>query len=290
MAWRRWLNIGIVLVLIIIEGVFVAAEIALVSLRESQVRALAEDGRRAAPRVRQAGRRPEPLPGRRADRRHLDRAAVQRVRRGHAVRRGQGLPRRARLGRGAGRRHRHRRRHADHLVRDARARRTRAQAAGPAAGRDARPSFFARRSNGIAALLPAGHLAAVASRPTASSACSAATRRRPARADHRGGAARPGRRARVAGQRRAAPDRRRVRRRRARDRRGDGAAHRGHLPRRRDDGQQGGEGGRPTRRTRATRSSGAARTTSSASCTSATCCCRRTGTTATARWPASPAR
>jgi putative hemolysin len=42
------LNIGIVLLLIIIEGVFVAAEIALVSLRESQVRGLAEKGRRGA--------------------------------------------------------------------------------------------------------------------------------------------------------------------------------------------------------------------------------------------------
>jgi magnesium and cobalt exporter, CNNM family len=39
------LNVGIVLLLIIIEGVFVAAEIALVSLRESQVRALAEVSR-----------------------------------------------------------------------------------------------------------------------------------------------------------------------------------------------------------------------------------------------------
>jgi putative hemolysin len=42
------LNIGIVLLLIMIEGVFVAAEIALVSLRESQVRALADSGRRGA--------------------------------------------------------------------------------------------------------------------------------------------------------------------------------------------------------------------------------------------------
>ena len=40
--------IGIVLLLIIIEGVFVAAEIALVSLRESQVKALAETGRAGA--------------------------------------------------------------------------------------------------------------------------------------------------------------------------------------------------------------------------------------------------
>jgi putative hemolysin len=47
-AGATLLNIGIVLLLIIIEGVFVAAEIALVSLRESQVRALAETGRRGA--------------------------------------------------------------------------------------------------------------------------------------------------------------------------------------------------------------------------------------------------
>ena len=48
MATQTLLNIGIVLVLILIEGVFVAAEIALVSLREGQVRALAETGRRGA--------------------------------------------------------------------------------------------------------------------------------------------------------------------------------------------------------------------------------------------------
>jgi putative hemolysin len=40
------INIGIVLVLIMVEGLFVAAEIALVSLREGQVRALAESSRR----------------------------------------------------------------------------------------------------------------------------------------------------------------------------------------------------------------------------------------------------
>ncbi|HET6848069.1 MAG TPA: hemolysin family protein [Gaiellales bacterium] len=42
------LNIGIVVLLILVEGVFVAAEIALVSLREGQVQALAESGRRGA--------------------------------------------------------------------------------------------------------------------------------------------------------------------------------------------------------------------------------------------------
>ena len=40
------LNVGIVLLLIVIEGIFVAAEIALVSLRESQVRGLADASRR----------------------------------------------------------------------------------------------------------------------------------------------------------------------------------------------------------------------------------------------------
>jgi putative hemolysin len=40
------LNVGIVLALILIEALFVAAEIALVSLREGQTRALAESGRR----------------------------------------------------------------------------------------------------------------------------------------------------------------------------------------------------------------------------------------------------
>ena len=42
------LNIAIVIGLILIEGVFVAAEIALVSLREGQLRAMAEEGRRGA--------------------------------------------------------------------------------------------------------------------------------------------------------------------------------------------------------------------------------------------------
>jgi putative hemolysin len=47
-AGETLVNVGIVLLLILIEGVFVAAEIALVSLRESQVKALAETGRRGA--------------------------------------------------------------------------------------------------------------------------------------------------------------------------------------------------------------------------------------------------
>ncbi len=55
MAGQTLFNIGIVLLLILIEGVFVAAEIALVSLRESQVRGLAEAGRRGAAVARLVG-------------------------------------------------------------------------------------------------------------------------------------------------------------------------------------------------------------------------------------------
>jgi putative hemolysin len=47
-AGQTLIEIGIVLLLVIVEGVFVAAEIALVSLREGQVRALAESSRRGA--------------------------------------------------------------------------------------------------------------------------------------------------------------------------------------------------------------------------------------------------
>ena len=43
-----WLNIVMVVVFVLIGGVFSGAEIALVSLRESQVRALAESGAAAA--------------------------------------------------------------------------------------------------------------------------------------------------------------------------------------------------------------------------------------------------
>jgi putative hemolysin len=41
-----WLNVAVVIVLVLIEGLFVAAELSLVSLREGQVRVLAGQGRR----------------------------------------------------------------------------------------------------------------------------------------------------------------------------------------------------------------------------------------------------
>jgi len=49
------LNVGIVLALILLEGLFVAAEIALVSLREGQTKALAEHSRRGQAVARLAG-------------------------------------------------------------------------------------------------------------------------------------------------------------------------------------------------------------------------------------------
>ena len=50
-----WVNVLIVVVLILIEGIFTAAEFALVSLREGQVRTLAEGGRRGAAVARLVG-------------------------------------------------------------------------------------------------------------------------------------------------------------------------------------------------------------------------------------------
>ena len=41
-----WLNVAVVVALVLVEGLFVAAELALVSLREGQARSLAERGRR----------------------------------------------------------------------------------------------------------------------------------------------------------------------------------------------------------------------------------------------------
>jgi len=66
----------------------------------------------------QARLRSQPFPPRGgADRRDVDRLAVERLWRGDAVRERQGLPGRARLGQGAGRRHRHHRGHPHHLLR-----------------------------------------------------------------------------------------------------------------------------------------------------------------------------
>ncbi|MDQ3052273.1 MAG: CNNM domain-containing protein, partial [Actinomycetota bacterium] len=41
-----WANIGLILIFVLVGGAFSGAEIAIVSLRESQVRGMAERGRR----------------------------------------------------------------------------------------------------------------------------------------------------------------------------------------------------------------------------------------------------
>ena len=75
-----WLNIVMVVVFVLIGGFFSGTELALISLRESQVRALSEQGRRGAALARLLGR-PQPLPGHGADRRHPGHALGVRLRR-----------------------------------------------------------------------------------------------------------------------------------------------------------------------------------------------------------------
>ena len=170
-------NIGLVVVFVLIGSMFAAAEIALVSLRESQVRAMAGPG--PARRGRRAARRgPQPLPRRRPGRRHARRLPVRRLRWRHARRRPgaeAGRPRACPAGA------------ADivalvlvtlaisylSLVLGELAPKRLAlqRAEGYRAG--ARPDRRPDRQD-----LPAGHLAAVGAPPTSWSGCSAATRTR----------------------------------------------------------------------------------------------------------------
>ena len=82
-----WLNIVMVVVFVLIGGAFSGAEIALVSLRESQVRAHGRERGPARQGRAAAAQRPQPLPRRRPGRRHPRRLLLGRVRRQHAVRR-----------------------------------------------------------------------------------------------------------------------------------------------------------------------------------------------------------
>ena len=77
------LNIAIVLALILLEACFVASEIALISLREGQVRAMAERGRRGQA-VARLIKDPNRFLATVADRGHAHRTAVERLRCGHA--------------------------------------------------------------------------------------------------------------------------------------------------------------------------------------------------------------
>ena len=74
-----WLNIVMVVVFVLIGGFFSGTELALISLRESQVRALSEQGRRGTA-LQQAPGRPQPVPRHRADRRHPGHALGVRLR------------------------------------------------------------------------------------------------------------------------------------------------------------------------------------------------------------------
>ena len=75
-------DIVVVLVFILIGGVFNAAEVAMISLRESQVEHLAATRGRNGQRLEKLVSDPDPVPGRGADRRHRRDDAVVRVRRG----------------------------------------------------------------------------------------------------------------------------------------------------------------------------------------------------------------
>ena len=254
MSGQRWLNIGIVLLLILIEGLFVAAEISLVSLRESQVRAMAETGRRGAIVARLVS---DPNRFLAAVQIGVTSTALLSSAFGAVTLSGE----------------------AKHfLVATAGARGWPApsgivgvtliisfvtlvvgelapEAAGPAAPRG-RGQAVRAAAEPAGRRLPSGHLAAVEVDQRRSCGCSAATRTpaasRSAEEELRGLVAAHE----SLSSRRAPPDRRRLRRRRALDRRGHGAAHRRGVPRRRDDGEQGGQARRRLRRTSATRSIG----------------------------------
>src|SRR4051795_11160783 len=97
-------NIGLVVVFVLVGSMFAAAEIALVSLRESQVRALSTRGKRGAAVARlaeapnrvpaaeaggcrgQARRGPQPVPRGGPGRRHARRFPLRVLRRRHSVR------------------------------------------------------------------------------------------------------------------------------------------------------------------------------------------------------------
>ena len=274
-------NAALILAFLLVGGFFSASEIALVSLREGQVKALATRGRRGA---KVAALHADPN-------RFL--AAVQIGVTSPASCPRRSVPRRSPTtsrrccATGACRRPVSTDRRQDaaywvafivvtlvitYLV--AGHQRAGAQAARAAARRG---HLAGRRPDAgpARAAVPAGHLAAVAARPTSSSGCSAATRTADARRHLGGGAARHRRRPRDPRPRGATAHRGRLRGRRTPAARGDGAAHRGRLPRRDDAGLQGGAGCRRPTRTAATRSSAARTTRSSASCTCATCSPRR---------------
>ena len=244
-----------------------------VSLRDSQVRRIADPGRRGAAVARLVS---DPN-------RFL--AVVQigvtltallssAYGRDHAVRDGQERPGPARRAvRRARRVRRRRRRHPDHLLRHAGARRARAQAARPAAGRGHRAAGRPRSSTGwrpssrpVIWLLSTSTNLVVRLLGGDPNTCREEITAEEVRAL-------------VAGNTEIAPDERRphrggLRGRRTPAARGARAAHRGGVPRRGTAGARPRRASRPAARTRGSRSSAAPTTRWSASCTSATCSSR----------------
>ncbi len=220
-------NIGLVVVFVLVGSMFAAAEIALVSLRDGQVRAMAEP-RPARRGGRPPGRRPQPLPRGRPGRRHAGGLPVGVLRRRDPGRRpgpAAGRPRPARRRR---RRRRAGARDDRHLLRLPGAGRARPQAAGPAARGGLRAGARSHGRPDRHHLAP-GHLAAVGLHQRRGPA----RRRRPQRqerADVRRGAARARQHPRDAGGGGAPHRRGRLRGRRPADPRGDDPAHRGRLP------------------------------------------------------------
>ena len=186
---RTLVDALVVLLLILISGVFVAAEMSLVSLRDSQIKQMAHHGPPRQGR-RPAEREPEPLPVRRADRRDPHRLPQRGLRRRHA--RGRGLAaavrvvRLERAGLLDGRADRH---HRAHRLRLDRARGADGQAARAAAHRGVRDGARARSSTSWPGC--SGRSSGCsASRRTSWSSCSAAT---PGRAARRSATRRSGR-------------------------------------------------------------------------------------------------
>ena len=119
---------------LLVGGVFAATEIALVSLRESQISAI-ERGSRPRRSGGRGGAQPQSLPRRRPDRRHRRRVLLRGVRRLDPRARPRAVPRGPGAGRGRRTDHGPRRAHPAHRLPLAGPRRAGPQAAGAAEGR-----------------------------------------------------------------------------------------------------------------------------------------------------------
>ena len=76
------LQLVVIVLLTVFDGVFVAAEIALVTIRRTRIDQLVDEGNRSARRVKRLVAQPGPVPGRHPDRPHLPRLPRLGLRRG----------------------------------------------------------------------------------------------------------------------------------------------------------------------------------------------------------------